>query len=124
MITVTEKEHWKERIARKISQAIAELVDREDPGYLKRVEEDARQAAILTLGITELLARERSLEEQEKKLRQDKQEVHWLIVATVRKVRPGEVRAHYCNGPAEWERAIRDRQEAEGRPFRAAESQW
>jgi hypothetical protein len=120
MITVTEKEHWKQRIARRISQAIAELVDREDPGYLTRVQHDARQAAMKHLGIAELLTREKSLEDQERKLHQEKQELHWQIVAAIRKVTPEEVRAHYCNAPAEWERAVRERQEAEERRLMAA----
>ena len=119
MITVTEKEHWKQRIARKISQAIAELVDREDPGYLKRVQQDARQAAMKHLGIAEFLDREKAIADQERKLHQDKQELHWRIVAAIRKVSLEEVRAHYCNAPAEWERAVRDRQEVEERQLMA-----
>lgn len=119
MITVTEKEHWKQRIARKISQAIAELVDREDPGYLKRIQKEARQEAIKRLGIADLLDREKSIETQEKQLREDKQEVHRQIVAAVRKVRPEDVRTEYCH-ESEWERAIRERQEPEERRLMAA----
>ncbi len=119
-LTVTEKEHWKDRIGRKISQAIADLVEREDPGYLKRIAGEARKAAIKYLGIDELLAREQSLEDQEKKLRQDKDEVHRQLTATVRKVPLEEVQADYYLRTSEWERAIRERQEAEERRIMAA----
>lgn len=63
-LTVTEKEHRKVRIGRKISQAIANLVEQEEPGSLNRIGNEARKEAIKHLGLAELLAREESLEDQ------------------------------------------------------------
>lgn len=114
-LTVTEKQHWKERIGRKIAQAIADFVDRQEPGYLERVTREARQAAIKHLGMTELLEREQLFEEQEKKLRQDKQELYRQLTAAARKVPLDEVQVDYHYHCSEWERAIRERQTSEER---------
>ena len=36
-LTVKEKEHWKERISRKINQAIDALCAEHDPGFRERI---------------------------------------------------------------------------------------
>jgi len=119
-LTVTEKQHWKERIGRKISQAIADLVEEQDPGYLKRIESEARTAAIQYLGIEELLARERALEAEKKSIDRENDEVHRLLAAAVRKVPAEQASSYeYCHS-SEWERAIRARQEPETRRLLAA----
>ncbi len=118
-LTVTEKEHWKVRIGRKISQAIADLVEREEPGYLNRIGNEARKEAIKHLGLADLLAREESLEDQEKKVRRDKDEVHRQLAAAVRHVSSDEVRNNSYYHSSEWEQAIQKRQEAEERRLMA-----
>ncbi len=52
-LTVKEKEHWKERISRKIDQAIDALCAEHDPAFLERTRIAARQRAIESLGIVE-----------------------------------------------------------------------
>lgn len=118
-LTVTEKEHWRARIGRKISQAIFELVEREDPGYLKRVTDEGRQAAARHLGIDDLLAQEQSIKDQIGKLRRDEEEVQRQIAATVLRVPMDDRRAGHWHSSA-WERAIQERQEVEERRLMAA----
>jgi len=56
-ITVKEKEHWKERISRKIDQAIDDLCAKHDPGFREQIRLTARQRAVESLGITESQSR-------------------------------------------------------------------
>jgi len=56
-LTVKEKEHWKERISRKITQAIDALCAEQDPGFRERIRSAARQRAVESLGIADSLAR-------------------------------------------------------------------
>ena len=73
-LTITEKEHWKQRIEAKIDKRIEKLKQAE-PDLFKSVEEKAHRAALETLGITDkhdLLEKTRSniseLEEKKEKL--------------------------------------------------------
>lgn len=56
-LTVKEKEHWKERISRKITQAIDALCAERDPGFRERIRIVARRRAAESLGIAESQAR-------------------------------------------------------------------
>lgn len=53
-LTVKEKEHWKERIARRIDTAIEMLQAENDPTFLQRIQDEAQQKARNSLGIAEL----------------------------------------------------------------------
>ena len=53
-ITVKEKEHWKERIGRRIDLAIEELESKEDPGFRKRIQQSAEERAWKSLGLDKL----------------------------------------------------------------------
>ena len=50
-ITVAEKEHWKERIAKRIDQRVEALVAKQDPTLLQRINEQAREKAYESLGV-------------------------------------------------------------------------
>ena len=63
-ITVAEKNHWKERIERKIDQAISELIVGSNPTFKLNLEEAARERAIDSLGIRELMTRHEELKLQ------------------------------------------------------------
>ena len=52
-LTVTEKEHWKERIKRCIDKRI-EAISAEDPNLFDRVRREARQRALDSLGLAEM----------------------------------------------------------------------
>ena len=45
-LTVREKDHWRERIARRIDHAIEEMQAKEDPGFDKRIREQAEQQGV------------------------------------------------------------------------------
>ena len=49
-LTVTEKEHWKERISRRIDKAI-EAVYAEQPSLRSRIAEAAQSEALKSLGL-------------------------------------------------------------------------
>ena len=51
-LTVTEKEHWKNRIARRIDKRI-EAITADDPNFFERIERDARKQALESLGLAE-----------------------------------------------------------------------
>ena len=50
-LTLGEKEHWKERIAKRIDQRIETVLAKADPTLLQRVEKDAQARAYKSLGI-------------------------------------------------------------------------
>ncbi len=63
-LTVTEKEHWRQRIAAKIERHVETLTAR-DPGLFDRIQGEAQTRAIQSLGLTELLGDEPSTLERE-----------------------------------------------------------
>ena len=62
-LTLAEKDHWRDRIARRIGQRIEALVSKEDPTLLERVAKEAREKAYESLGIG---AQQREIEALEK----------------------------------------------------------
>jgi len=62
-LTVAEKNHWKERIAKRIDQRIETLVARQQPTLLEQVAKKAREKAYESLGIN---AQQRELESLKK----------------------------------------------------------
>ena len=70
-ITVSEKNHWRDRIAKRIDHRVETLVAKEDPTLLQRVEKDARDRAYKSLGIDtqqrEMEAIQKQKEELEKR---------------------------------------------------------
>ena len=53
IITVTEKEHWKGRIARRIDKKIESLCA-EDANLMDRIQRQAENRALESLGLAEL----------------------------------------------------------------------
>ncbi len=84
-LTVTEKEHWKDRIDRRIARQI-EAITTEDQGLLERIKEQARCQAIASLGIAELDAEVQRIDQQEEELRQREMLVKRTMLACVRGV--------------------------------------
>ena len=56
-LTITERQHWKDRVAKRIDKAIEYVYIGKDPGLLQRIKKKARQRAIEQLGISKLLNR-------------------------------------------------------------------
>ena len=71
-LTVKEKEHWKERIARKIELAIETLCAEQDPHFRERVRNEARRRAIESLGIAASHGRLAEIERAKESLKREK----------------------------------------------------
>ncbi len=54
-LTVTEKEHWRQRIAARIERRI-EALAAGDPGLMGRIQAEARRRAVASLGLAEAQA--------------------------------------------------------------------
>ena len=110
-LTVTEKEHWKERIGRKIDKKI-EAVAAADPGLLDRVGAQARQRALQTLGLAEMQAELDAVAAQQQALEDRERRAHRAMLAVVRRVPVDEVdEPDYHNGEhPEVARAVQRRQ--------------
>ena len=63
-ITVREKDHWKDRIGKRIDYRIETLVARKDPTLLQRVKEQSRDKAYESLGIQAQRQELKKLEKQ------------------------------------------------------------
>ena len=107
-ITVREKEHWKERIARKIERAVEQLVEVNDAKYLKRIAEAARQQAIVALGGRELLERRSQLKAEEARLKGELEQSSRELVAAAQGTSVDESRYVY-DADDVWQRAVAKR---------------
>jgi hypothetical protein len=66
-LTVTEKEHWKERIERRVNKRI-EAIWNERPELKEQIDQQARRQAYESLGLAELMGRRQQLEQQQEEL--------------------------------------------------------
>ncbi len=86
MLRVSEKTHWKERIAKRIDQRVETLVAKQDPTLLQRVTEQARANAYESLGISaqqrELDAIEKQKEEMQRRERRLRAEQRAVLNGT------------------------------------------
>ena len=109
-LTVTEKEHWKERIAKRIDKKI-ETIAAADPGLLERLAGQARQRALRSLGLAEMQAELDSIAVHEKELEQRERRAHRAMLAVVRRVPLEEIEeSYYVGRHHEVEQAIQKRQ--------------
>ncbi len=89
-LTVAEKQHWKDRIGKRIDKRIESLLA-ESPVFLERVKERARLRAIQTLGLADLQAEVDALEAQKEALEERQQSLYNQMLAKVRGVPVEEV---------------------------------
>jgi hypothetical protein len=109
-LTVTEKEHWKDRIARRIDKRI-ETVAASEPNLIDRVKHEARQRTIDSLGVAQMQAELDAIDHEEKELQQRELAVRRALVAKLRGV-PVETLDNYAGhrSDIELETAIAKRQ--------------
>jgi hypothetical protein len=69
-LTVRKKEHWKERIARRIDLAIEELQAAEDAGFYERLRRAADEQARGSLGLSALRLESQQIESELERLRE------------------------------------------------------
>lgn len=82
-LTVSEKEHWRDRIAKRIDKKITAITSR-DPQLFQRLKTQAREKAVAALGLTELLTAQSQIEEEKKSLEAREIEVCRQLLAKVR----------------------------------------
>src|SRR4051812_34086659 len=110
-LTVTEKEHWKERIGRRIDRKMEALAGA-DPGLFDRVARDARGRALKSLGLAEMQTELDAVTALEEELEGRAAKAHRAMLAVVRRVPVEEAGDAYRHGPhPEVTRAVQKRQE-------------
>jgi hypothetical protein len=110
-LTVTEKGHWKDRIARRIDKRI-EAVKAREPNYMERVQKQARERALQSLGLIELQTELDTIAEQKEALEKRAERVEKEMLAKVQGVPVEQVdgRRYYGSMDPEVARAIESRQ--------------
>jgi hypothetical protein len=108
-LTVTEKEHWKERIARRIDKRI-EVLTISDPCLINCLRDQARQRALQSLGLAEMQAELDVIEQQKEDLERREKNVHRAMLATIRRVPLEQVDTYLSYQHAEVASAIQRRQ--------------
>jgi hypothetical protein len=84
-LSVTEKNHWRGRIAARIDRRI-EAITAGDPGFMERLHREARNKAIESLGLAELQAELGTIAEQNLELSKQERSIRRAIVARIRGV--------------------------------------
>ena len=84
-LTVTEKNHWKDRISRRIGKRI-EALEAADPNLMERIHREARQRALQSLGLAEWQAELDNIEREKEQLEKRSQHVLKAMLARVRGV--------------------------------------
>jgi hypothetical protein len=84
-LTVTEKQHWKERISRRIDKRI-EAIFAADPAYQEKIQRQARDRALESLGLDQFQAELCAIDEQSKTLETRERQIQRAMVAKVRGV--------------------------------------
>ncbi len=84
-LTVAEKNHWKDRLSKRIDRRI-ETIAAEEPNLLDRVKRDARERAMQSLNVAELQADVDAIETEEEALSKRKSVLHRTMLARVRRV--------------------------------------
>ena len=93
-LTVTEKEHWKDRIARRIDKRI-EAISADDPNLFDRVKRDARQRALDSLGLAEMQAELDAIEQEKQTLEKRADRIGKGMLAHVRGVPVEDINDFY-----------------------------
>ena len=109
-LTVTEKEHWKDRIERRINKRI-EAIWAAEPNLKEQIDREARQKALESLKLAELERESDEVEEQKKELEAREQRLTRQKMAVVRGVPLDTVddyRSYHAD--QEIEQAVRRRQ--------------
>ena len=89
-LTVTEKTHWIDRIGRRIDKRI-EAIYAEEPNLNDRIQRDARQRALESLGLAEQQAELDQIERQKDELDKHETRIQRAMLAHVRGVPVDEV---------------------------------
>jgi hypothetical protein len=89
-LTVSEKNHWRDRIAARIDRRI-ETIIAEDPGLMDRIKAEARRRALSSLGLDELQAELDAIGEQRKALDRREKRAQKAMIARIQGIPAEEV---------------------------------
>jgi hypothetical protein len=95
-LTVREKEHWKERISRRIDHAVETVQAEHDPTLMQRIREEAEQKALDSLGIADLKRQCEQIGDEIARLEEQRHDAWTEMLATVRGMPLGEVHPQRC----------------------------
>ena len=84
-LTVTEKQHWKDRIEKRIEKKLENLAA-EDPNLLDRLRREAWERALASLGLSEMQAEVDAIEQQRMELVDRDRQLERAMLARVRGV--------------------------------------
>lgn len=109
-LTVREKDHWRERIQRRIDRKIKEVEASEPPHVWNEMEQRAEQIALYDLGIALLMQESQRLEKQIEELQRDQRRGWAQMEAITRGVDVATVELPRCL-PYEVKRLIEKRKD-------------
>ncbi len=109
-LTTTEKQHWRDRIGKRIDKKIAAITALE-PGLFSRIESEARARSIQSLGIAELMAEQERVEQQQKSLESREDQLSRQLLSLLRGVPPDTIDSYAVSrSETEVNNAIKARQ--------------
>ena len=85
-ITVRDKEHWKNRITRKIDQAVEAVLAAENPNFMEHIKREAKDRTLKSLGIAELKSEVESIDRETEALDKKRRKALKRMLAVVRGV--------------------------------------
>jgi len=95
-LTVSEKQHWKERIARKISLAVDALLEKNNPNFMKEVAAAALKEAAVRLGIAELIEKGKGVALEIDRLSEAEEGLKREVLAAIRGVAANSITNVYA----------------------------
>src|SRR3989304_1770533 len=106
-LTVTEKEHGKERISSRIDKKIDAIVA-QDPAYMERIRREARERACVSLGIADLQAERCAVAKQKEAAEKREGQIEREMMARIQGVPPEAIEEprYYSGFEAEIEEAV------------------
>ena len=109
-LTTTEKQHWRDRIAKRIDKKIVGITAL-DPGLFSRIESQARTRAIESLGLAELMTEQARVEQEMQALKSREEQHTRDVLSRLRGVEPDKTDSYSdCRSDHEINTAIKARQ--------------
>ncbi len=108
-LTVKEKEHWKERIDRRIEKQI-EALCADEAGFMDGIHEKARQRALESLGVAKLQHRLDHIQRQEESLEARQKRTQREMIAILRGIPLRDVKNDLWRVKDDIETAVKKRQ--------------
>ena len=94
-LTVTEKEHWKDRLSRRIDRRI-DAIAAEEPQFLDSVKAQARQIAIASFGLADTYRELVAVQQEKSRIVDREEELARQLLIVIRGTDPSRGSAAYC----------------------------